>query len=64
MIKKRQLLPLHSYAAMEINPSESDSSHLEAVLFGTPLDTPSACGGVVHYANADGIWQYTAVWAD
>ena len=30
------------------NPSGSDSPPLGAVLLGTPLDTPSACGGVVH----------------
>ena len=36
------------YTILEVNPSGSDSPPLGAVLFGTPLDTPSACGGVVH----------------
>ena len=33
---------------IEFNPFGSDSPPLGAVLLGTPLDTPSACGGVVH----------------
>jgi len=37
-----------STKVITFNPSGSDSPPLGAVLFGTPLDTPSACGGVVH----------------
>jgi hypothetical protein len=40
---------------MHVNPSGSDSPPLGAVLFGTPLDTPSACGGVIHWGRKDGV---------